>query len=74
MSEPILNELVNRFNIISKSLAVDKFNYPQLEIKMRMNWEEPALENFVCDVENGRKEYIRIGWMLVGLRRGINYD
>lgn len=40
MTEPTLSELVKRFNIISRSLAVDEFNYPQLEIKMRMDWND----------------------------------
>ena len=40
MTEPTLSELVKRFNIISRSLAVDEFNYPQLEIKMRINFED----------------------------------
>lgn len=40
MPELTLNDLIKRFNIISKSLAVDKYDYPNLQIKMRMNWDE----------------------------------
>jgi len=40
MTEPTLEELVEKFNIISRALAVDKFNYPQLEIIMRINWDK----------------------------------
>jgi len=36
MTEPTLNELIKKFNNISKSLSVDEFNYPQLEIKMHV--------------------------------------
>jgi hypothetical protein len=41
MKDLTLEELIKKFNIISNALAVDEFNYPQLEIKMRMNWKEP---------------------------------
>jgi len=40
MTEPTFEELVEKFNIVSCTLAVDEFNYPQLEIKMRMNWDD----------------------------------
>jgi len=40
MKEPTLNELITKFNIISNALSVNKFNCPQIEIKMRMNWDE----------------------------------
>ena len=41
MIEPTLQELIDKFNIISNALSVDKFNYPQLKIFMRMNWDKP---------------------------------
>jgi hypothetical protein len=41
MNEPTLPQLIEKFNIISKSLSSGQFEYPQLEIKMRMNWDEP---------------------------------
>lgn len=40
MTEPTLPQLIEKFNIISTSLSSGKFEYPQLEIKMRMNWDE----------------------------------
>lgn len=41
MTELTLPQLIEKFNIISRALTVDEFNYPQLEIKMRMNWDKP---------------------------------
>ncbi len=62
MKDLTLEELIKKFNIISKSLSVDKFNYPQLEIKMRMNWDDPK-NIFYADFD-----YVEIkdGGILIG--------
>ena len=41
MKDLTLIELIDKFNIISNALSVDKYTYPQLKIFMRMNWDEP---------------------------------
>ncbi len=38
MTEPTFEELVEKFNVISNALSVNEFEYPQLEIRTRMNW------------------------------------
>ncbi len=40
MTEPTIDELIKKFNFISNALSVSEFEYPALEIKMRMNWSE----------------------------------
>ena len=58
MTEPTFEELVEKFNIISNALAVDEFEYPQLEIKMRMNWGDHTSDFYASlnhvEIKNGR--------------------
>ncbi len=49
MTEPTFEELVEKFNVISNALLVNEFEYPQLEIKMRMNWSRNSRFYAVLD-------------------------
>jgi hypothetical protein len=47
MIELTFDKLVEKFDTISNALAVDEFDRPTLEIKMRMNWKEKESRFYV---------------------------
>lgn len=61
MTELTFEELVEKFNIISNALSINDFEYPQLEIKTRMNWSRNSRFYAVLDRVEIKDDGVLIG-------------